>query len=90
MQQGFNEQEKEEKNERVLVDALVDVLKEAIGSENVITDNEEAKRLIDEVNGEDVKYSSDKERQDLTTTIHSSSRLQSYKLYFKLQKNYFL
>ncbi|MDY6381724.1 MAG: hypothetical protein SPL98_07425, partial [Bacteroidales bacterium] len=60
-------------DERVLVDALVDMLGETIGSENVITNEAEAKRLIDEANGEDVKYSSDKERQDLTTTIHPSS-----------------
>ncbi len=57
-------------------DWLIDKLRKAIGEENVITDNEEAQRIIDEHNGKEI---SDKERQDLTTTIHSSSE-QSAKL----------
>ena len=47
----------EPENERKgMLGAVLDVLRKAIGKENVITDSEEAKRVIDEYNGEDVKY----------------------------------
>ncbi|MBR1769242.1 MAG: hypothetical protein IJ748_02175 [Bacteroidales bacterium] len=37
--------------DKALLDAVVDKLKEAIGEENVITDNAEAQRVLEEVNG---------------------------------------
>ena len=42
--------------DKALLDAVVDKLKEAIGEENVIIDNAEAQRILDQVNGEDVRF----------------------------------
>ena len=43
--------------DKALLDAVVDKLKEAIGEENVITDNSEAQRILDEANGKERRIS---------------------------------
>ncbi len=44
-------------------DALIDLLGEAIGKENVITDDEQAQTLIDRVKSEEVKAMSCKQKK---------------------------
>ena len=64
---GDKKEEVEEKpiteQEAEIRDALIDLLGEAIGKENVITDDEQAQTLIDRVKSEEVKAMSCRQKK---------------------------
>ena len=60
-------------------DALIDLLGEAIGKENVITDDEQAQALIDRVKSEEVKAMSCKQKKLLDTATMISEESQTNK-----------
>ena len=60
-------------------DALIDLLGEAIGKENVITDDEQAQTLIDRVKSEEVKAMSRRQKNLLDTATMISEESQTNK-----------
>ncbi len=60
-------------------DALIDLLGEAIGKENVITDDEQAQTLIDRVKSEEVKAMSRRQKKLLDTATMISEESQTNK-----------
>ena len=60
-------------------DALIDLLGEAIGKENVITDSEQAQTLIDRVKSEEVKAMSRRQKKLLDTATMISEESQTNK-----------
>ena len=80
---GDKKEEVEEKpiteQEAEVRDALIDLLGEAIGKENVITDDEQAQRIIDRVKSEEVKAMSCRQKKLLDTATMISEESQTNK-----------